>query len=74
MNAARDQSQQFLATVSYRAAKVLRDAPVHFASRGPDDRPPSRILAHLGDLLDWALSQAAGHEQWHNATLCGRRK
>ena len=27
---------------------------------------PAQILAHIGDLLDWALSLAEGNEAWHN--------
>jgi len=30
-------------------------------------RTPGQILAHLGDLLDWALSQAKGKQVWRNA-------
>jgi hypothetical protein len=31
-------------------------------------RPAARILAHIGDLYDWALSQAKGAEAWHDST------
>ena len=31
---------------------------------GPSTRTPGQILAHLGDLLDWALSQAEGKQRW----------
>ena len=30
-------------------------------------RTPAQILAHIGDLLDWALSIAKGAETWNNA-------
>ena len=30
-------------------------------------RTPAQILAHIGDLLDWALSIAKGKETWHNS-------
>ena len=60
-----------LATVAYRAAKVLRDTPIGFSDfrPGPDSRSSGEILAHMGDLFDWALSQAKGTPAWHNAPL-----
>lgn len=59
-----------LATLAYRAAKVLRDAPPGFAaySTGESARTPAEILAHMGDLFDWALSLAEDRETWHNST------
>jgi len=74
MNAASEPSRQLLrhtvATLAYRGGKVLRGAPDNFASfrAGETTRTPSQILAHIGDLLEWALSQATGHEQWNEAT------
>jgi hypothetical protein len=58
-----------LATLSYRAAKVLRDAPDGFSEfrAGPGSRSAGEILAHLGDLLDWALTQARGEERWRDS-------
>jgi hypothetical protein len=55
-----------LATLAYRAGKVLRGAPEGFASfsAGGDVRTPGQILAHLGDLFDWALSLAKGAQAW----------
>jgi len=59
-----------LATVAYRAAKALREAPDHFSSFhiGDKTRTPAQILAHMGDLFDWALSIAQGHQSWHDST------
>jgi hypothetical protein len=59
-----------VATVAYRGAKALRGAPASFASYTPDgsDRTPLRIVAHLADLYDWALSQAKGAEAWTDST------
>ena len=59
-----------LATVAYRGGKAVRGAPASFASYGGDDSPrtPVKILAHIGDLYDWALTQAKGAEAWNNAT------
>lgn len=59
-----------LATLAYRAGKTLRDAPESFATFGTGEkgRTPADILAHMGDLFDWALSIAKGKQEWHNAT------
>jgi hypothetical protein len=55
-----------LATLAYRGAKTLRDAPEGFGDYrvGESSRSPRQILAHVGDLLDWALTQARGEERW----------
>ncbi|HEY7402663.1 MAG TPA: hypothetical protein VIB39_04020 [Candidatus Angelobacter sp.] len=69
-----DSSRQLLrhtlATLAYRAGKTLRDAPASFAtfSTGEKGRTPADILAHMGDLFDWALSIAKGKQAWHNST------
>jgi len=59
-----------VATVAYRAGKVLRDAPSSFATFRPMPgvRTPIEILAHMGDLFDWALGLAQGRSEWHDAT------
>jgi hypothetical protein len=36
-------------------------------SAGESTRTPRQILAHIGDLMEWALSQADGKETWHDA-------
>lgn len=58
-----------LATVAYRGAKTLRGAPEGFAdfSAGAGVRTPVQILAHLGDLFDWALRQAQGNPAWKSS-------
>ncbi|HSS52741.1 MAG TPA: hypothetical protein VLX28_27685 [Thermoanaerobaculia bacterium] len=58
-----------LATLAYRGGKALRDAPASFASfkAGETSRTPLEILAHLGDLLDWACALAGGQNTWNNA-------
>ena len=58
-----------LATLAYRGGKVIRDAPPHFAGYpiAADSRTPARILAHMGDLLDWALSLARGEQRWKDS-------
>jgi hypothetical protein len=66
---ARELLRHCLATTAYRAGKVLRDAPESFANYKPAEssRTPVEILAHMGDLFDWALSIAKGKQEWHNA-------
>jgi hypothetical protein len=57
-----------VATLAYRAGKALRDAPPEFAGFEGAARTPIRILAHMGDLFDWALGLADGRHEWHNST------
>jgi hypothetical protein len=59
-----------VATVAYRGGKALRGAPPSFAAfkSGDTSRTPAQILAHIGDLFDWALSIVQGHQTWHNST------
>jgi hypothetical protein len=65
----REMLRHTVATVAYRGAKAVRDAPESFASfkASPTTRTPTEILAHVGDLFDWALSIAEGNEAWHNS-------
>lgn len=56
-----------LAAVAYRGGKALRGAPESFAGFSGCGRTPANILAHIGDLMDWALSICRGAEAWHNA-------
>jgi|SRR5580700_4475552 hypothetical protein len=58
-----------LATVAYRGAKALRDAPANFSEFDPEKgvRPAGKLLAHMGDLMDWALSIAIGKREWRDS-------
>jgi len=58
-----------LATLGYRGNRALRGAPAEFAEfkAGTTTRTPVAILAHVGDLLDWALSIVSGKQAWNNA-------
>jgi hypothetical protein len=58
-----------VATVAYRGAKAVRGAPAGFAAYTPDGTPRTvgKILAHIGDLFDWAVSQANGAEAWSDS-------
>jgi hypothetical protein len=58
--------RQLAATLAYRAAKVLRDAPPEFGHRafGDSTRQPVRIVAHMADLMAWGVSMAGGGKEW----------
>ena len=58
-----------VATVAYRGGKAVRGAPVSFAGfrAGETARTPVQILAHMGDLFDWALSLDNGHHVWNDS-------
>jgi len=66
---ARQLLRHSVATVAYRGGKALRGAPESFAAftLGDSPRTPAKILAHLGDLFDWALSMARGEATWHDS-------
>src|SRR5688572_12849332 len=59
--------RQVAATLGYRAAKVLRDAPPEFGHQvfGDATRQPVKIVAHMGDLMTWGVSIAKGGHEWN---------
>jgi hypothetical protein len=59
-----------LSTLAYRGGKAIREAPAGFAdfNAGEGVRTPGQLLAHIGDLFDWALSIAKGQQVWNNST------
>jgi hypothetical protein len=65
----REMLRHTVATLAYRGAKAVRGAPDSFASFKASEttRTPAQVLAHIGDLLDWALSIAKGAESWHDS-------
>jgi hypothetical protein len=65
----RDLLRHTVATLAYRGGKAVRGAPAEFAGYrcSESSRTPGQILAHAGDLLDWALALAEGKEKWHNS-------
>ena len=67
MTDARGFLRHTLATLAYRGGKTVRDAPATFAEYGAPARTPAKILAHIGDLLDWALSMADGSRKWNDS-------
>jgi hypothetical protein len=70
MNSPIDLLRHTLATIAYRGGKALRGATPAFASyqASPGIRTPAQILAHMGDLLDWACCLADGRHQWRDSS------
>lgn len=66
---ARQLLRHTVATVAYRGGKALRGAPAWFATftLGDSPRTPAKIVAHMGDLFDWALSMARGDAVWRDS-------
>jgi hypothetical protein len=60
-----------VATLAYRAAKAMRGAPESFAQfcPGPTSNTPLRIVGHMGDLFDWALTMVQGEPKWKSGEL-----
>ena len=58
-----------IATLAYRAGKAVRGAPESFGDfpAGEGGRTAVQILAHMGDLFDWALTMADGEAAWNDA-------
>jgi len=56
----REMLRHTVATLAYRGAKAVLNAPVDFGTFRVNEttRTPGEILAHIGDLLDWALRVA----------------
>ena len=69
-DAKRELLRHTLATLAYRGGKAVRDAPEGFAVFNACEgaRTPAEILAHVGDLLDWALSLARGEQRWQDSS------
>lgn len=65
----RDLLRHTVATLAYRGGKAVANAPASFSEFRLNDgtRTPEQILAHIGDLLDWALSIAKGKQTWHDS-------
>jgi hypothetical protein len=69
MSSKRELLRHTVATAAYRGAKVVRDAPEDFGgfTIGDSAKTPAHILAHIGDLYDWALSIAKGAPAWKDS-------
>jgi hypothetical protein len=58
-----------IATLAYRGARVLREAPEGFGATSAGDpatasRTAAAILAHIGDLLEWTALLVRGEKGW----------
>jgi hypothetical protein len=69
MNDKRELLRHALATIAYRGGKAVRGAPGSFATFKIHEasRTPAEILAHVGDLFDWALTLAQGAQAWRDS-------
>jgi hypothetical protein len=69
MTEARTLLRHTVATLAYRGGKAIRDAGPNFAGYGSPDtsRTPAKILAHIGDLMDWALAMSEGRRDWSDS-------
>jgi hypothetical protein len=58
-----------LATLAYRGGKAFGGVPDNFSNfrLDPAGRTAGAILAHIGDLLDWALIMAKEKHVWHES-------
>ena len=66
LGAARAMLRHTLATLAYRGDKAVSGADPSFAEfrPHPTSRSAVEILAHIGDLLDWALWFTRGEHRW----------
>ena len=62
----REMLRHTVATLAYRGGKAITDVPADFGTFHCADtcRTPGEILAHIGDLLDWALVVAKGEYRY----------
>jgi hypothetical protein len=67
MNTDLELFRHMLAALGYRAARALEDSPESFAGFDGAGKTPRQILAHMGDLFDWALTMAEGNQRWHSS-------
>ncbi len=65
----RDFLRHTLAALAYRTARACENAPPGFGEfrASASTRSGGEILAHMGDLFDWAASLAAGKPEWRTA-------
>jgi hypothetical protein len=65
----RDMLRHALATLAYRGGKVVSGVPDRFGDFKTEAaiRTPGQVLAHVGDLLDWALALADGRHAWNDS-------
>jgi hypothetical protein len=69
MSDSRELLRHIVATIAYRGWKTIRNAGPGFADFGMAEtsRTPAKILAHIGDLMEWALAMAEGRREWKDS-------
>jgi hypothetical protein len=65
-DSARELLRHTVATLGYRAEKVLREVPDGFADfrLSPNGRTALEILGHMADLMEWGTRFTAGVYKW----------
>jgi hypothetical protein len=65
-DAARELLRHTVATLAYRAEKVLREVPDGFAEfrLSASGRTALEILGHMADLMEWGVRFTAGEYSW----------
>lgn len=71
---AKDLFRHTLATLAYRGGKAFRGAPEEFGDFEIGGKSAGKILAHIGDLLDWALTLAKNQQVWKETAPQGWRQ
>ncbi len=68
-NPKREFLRHSLATLAYRGNRTLTGAPEGFGDFRPAEgtRSAAEILAHIGDLLDWAIALSQGRHEWRES-------
>ncbi len=58
-----------LATIAYRGAQSGPQSRAELCRLPPAEtsRTPVKILAHVGDLMDWGLAMSEGRREWHDS-------
>jgi hypothetical protein len=67
MDPKRELLRHTLAALAYRTTRAIENAPTDFGNFNGAGRRPVQILAHMGDLFDWALSMALGNPAWRDS-------
>jgi len=69
VESAKELFRHSLATLAYRGGKAFGGAPDAFSDFrvAPGSRTAGEILAHIGDVLDWALIMAKDKHVWHES-------
>jgi hypothetical protein len=69
MDERRELLRYTVATLAYRAGRAVNGVTPDCATfrASAASRTPVEVLAHMGDLFDWALSIAKGEQRWHDS-------